>query len=216
MAELARDGSTAEADDAKPAIKVPARPHMPREAVDFLDERLKTSKCYLEYGAGGSTRLAMRNKVPAIYSVESDMDFAREIRRIAKREQGDADVRVFVPKIGPTKAWGYPTTTEFAGKWPTYPFGIWDIMSEAGHVPDLALIDGRFRLACALTCFMNMKPGATIIFDDYVGREHRYKEIETILKPEALKDRTAVFTVPDKVPVRRMAMLLAKSVVRPE
>lgn len=216
MSEPAAAENPVEPEVTKPAVKVPARPHMPKAAVEFLDEQLKASKCFLEYGAGGSTRLAMRNKVPVIYSVESDPDFAHAMRRIIKREKGESQVKITVPPIGPTKIWGYPENKESVGKWPIYPLGIWDTIAAAGHMPDLALVDGRFRLACTLTCLLKMKPGSTIIFDDYVGRERRYKDIESIIEPVALKDRTAVFTVPADLPVHDVAILLAKSVVRAE
>jgi len=40
---------------------------------------LTASQCYLEYGSGGSTRLAASLDVPIIYSVESDQAFLNAV-----------------------------------------------------------------------------------------------------------------------------------------
>ena len=42
---------------------------MPREAVAALKKALGSPRCYLEYGSGGSTVLALRIGVPVIISV---------------------------------------------------------------------------------------------------------------------------------------------------
>ena len=61
------------------AFEVPALPHMPEAGIAKLRELLTVSQCYLEYGSGGSTRLAASLDVPIIYSVESDQAFLNAV-----------------------------------------------------------------------------------------------------------------------------------------
>jgi hypothetical protein len=48
--------------------------------------------------------------------------------------------------IGEVGAWGYPTNSTNSRTWPSYSESI----LKYGHEADLVLVDGRFRVACAL------------------------------------------------------------------
>lgn len=196
-------------------ITIPRRPHMPDETVAFLGEKLGGSRCYLEYGAGGSTRMAVLARVPHVFSVESDPDFARAVRRAVSHDVRNTFVKVRTTNIGPTKEWGYPQSNDSVGLWPEYPLGIWRYIEAEGVTPDLVLIDGRFRVACFLASLLQTKPGAIILFDDYLGREKRYDSIEEYLKPKEYRDRLAVFEVPEFLPTARIAIALSRSIVIP-
>ncbi len=93
-----------------------------------------------------------------------------------------------------------------AGKDPT---AIWKRLARAGLTPDLVLIDGRFRVACFLTTLLQARPGTIVLFDDYVGRNERYGQVETYVQPDRLVERMAVFTVPHELPVHDIALDLA-------
>jgi len=198
-----------------PAIRVASNPQMPAEAVAFLTERFATSACYLEYGSGGSTRLATRSKIPHIFSVESDAEFAKAVRRAVARDAKSIQFRMNVVNTGPIGRWGYPSDTSKAKGWPRYAIEIWKMIHQAGVSPDTILVDGRFRVSCCLASLINAKPGTKILFDDYVGREERYQIVETHLKPERLLGRAALFTVPQTLDLRSIAMDLALYSVNP-
>lgn len=187
--------------EAKP-IRVGSRPLMPPETVAFLEERLRRSACYLEYGSGGSTRLAVRLGVKRVFSVESDAAFARAVCAAVERDRRETQFRMVVAAIGPTRDLGYPAGTERCRAWPGYATEVWEAIRAEQASPDLILVDGRFRVACFLASLLQSAPGTTILFDDYAGRGERYDVVERHLKPIRMVDRAAVFETPETIDPR--------------
>jgi hypothetical protein len=188
---------------------------MPDEQVDYLEKQLTKSRCFLEYGAGGSTYLAAEKGVAKIYSVESDVEFARAVRISTRKKFPELDLTILVPTIGPTGKWGMPTDDAHAKQWPSYSTAIWSRIERDASSVDLVLIDGRFRAACFLASLLKAAPGTLILFDDYVGRESRYgvaarhaKQVETIAK-------MAVFEVGDNLPSKDIAFDFVKASLDP-
>lgn len=198
-----------------PVISVPKNPHMTEAGISFFRSVLNNAACYLEFGAGGSTRLAARLGVPHVFSVESDKDFAKAVRRHVSHEKHRGEILVKAVDIGKTRDWGYPSSNEYCRLWPDYPLKIWDSVSAAGVSPDVVLIDGRFRAACFLITVIKTNPGTTILFDDYLGREDRYGFIENIAHKKVMIDKMAVFETPASVNYILAAELLARSVFDP-
>ncbi len=190
-------------------------PLMPRDVIALLEEKLATCRCYLEFGAGGSTRLAASLGVPHVFSVESDAAWAAAVRRELSDTGHRGLVKVRTVDIGATAKFGYPVGRESVETWPDYPIAIWRDIEDANVTPDLVLIDGRFRVACLLVCLLKCKPGTLILFDDYVGREKRYGWVEDLIKPLEVRDRMAVFAVPERPDYVPIALGLAKAVVSP-
>ncbi|HEV7456407.1 MAG TPA: hypothetical protein VGN96_06475 [Roseococcus sp.] len=196
---------------------VPDEPQMPPDVRAFLEDRLKAATCYLEYGTGGSTLLALRLGVAQVYSVESDRPFAERVQRAAaKARRPGSNFWLMLAHVGETAEWGRPANTQACRQWPGYPLQIWYEIERRGHAPDLILIDGRFRVACFLACLLKARPGALIMFDDYMARAQDYHVVERHLAPALTIDRCAVFSVPDSVPAAAIALDLARHVVRPE
>ena len=137
---------------------------------------------YLEYGAGGSTKLvAALPQVTTITSVESDPAYLRD------HLAGDAAIqsatqagrlRFLVADIGPVGEWGYPADASREHLWPDYALCPY----RDGYQPDLILIDGRFRVACGLLAALQA-PAAAILIHDYPPREF-YHVLENFLKIE--------------------------------
>ena len=169
----------------------PTSPHMDPETIGFLRERLATAKLYVEFGSGGSTILADRMGVRTI-SVESDRVYAAAVRRGLV----GSTVTIVTPSIGLIGPWGYPVFRRMSRsrlvRWRRYveaPF--------VGDVPDLVLVDGRFRVACALeTARRVVEHGGrtTLIIDDYERRE-RYRVVERYLGAPRRIGRSAVFEI---------------------
>jgi len=197
--------------------ELPDEPHMPPEARAFLEARMKACRCYLEYGSGGSTLLALRLGVPDVFSVESDRSFAEGLRAAAAgaRRKGTR-FWLLLAEIGETGSWGRPAKAEACRNWPGYALRIWEEIERAALAPDLILIDGRFRVACFLASLLKARPGTLILFDDYTARGARYAVVERHLAPALTIDRCAVFEVPVEVDARALAFDLARHVVRPE
>jgi hypothetical protein len=197
------------------AAGIPARPCMPDEVVLWLEAQLRRSQCLLEYGSGGSTRLAAKIGVPRIISVESDKDFAAEVQRVISASGSASVVDVLFADIGPTKGWGFPASLRSFRRWPNYALGAWDYLRKHNLSPDVILIDGRFRLGCFLVSLLDARPGTLIAFDDYADRRGLYGAAEHFLQPSQVIDRCAIFEVPERLPRAAISRALARVVSFP-
>jgi hypothetical protein len=198
----------------KPAPAVPDRPSMEPEGVELLTEALSGAGCYLEYGSGGSTVLASDLGVPMIVSVESDRAWLGLVRGKLAGRTDLARHLLLHADIGPTKALGHPVSDEHWRNFRTYPLAAWDLCRGRGLVPDLVLVDGRFRAACFLASLLFARPGCRILFDDYLERKH-YHLVEELAQPDRMVGRMAVFTAPAAIDRDRAWQALLQAVTDP-
>lgn len=172
---------------------LPENPHMEEEALALLSSEMDKSRCYLEYGVGGSTRWALEKSIPEIVCVESDSKFSAAVSEAAKAEYNDTKITIVNCNIGKTGHWGVPLGKEMSHKWPEYPLSVWEFLNSAGMTPDLILIDGRFRAACFLASIIHAKPGSIILFDDFMDRLKYYEFVTRFLEIDRVIGRMAVF-----------------------
>ena len=67
-------------------------------------------------------------------------------------------------------------------------------------LPDLVLIDGRFRASCLVAVLMRATRPVTVLFDDYLKRRY-YHGVEALARKEEMVGRMARFTVtPGAIP----------------
>lgn len=182
---------------------VPSEPHFDSQSVEFFINQLHLCKQYLEYGVGGITFLAAKLGKDFI-AIDSDKYFIKALKsKMQKCNIMHTNSQVFhYADIGLTKQWGQPVFTRLTKlrcyKWERYSsIPVGKINS---FLPDLILIDGRFRVACALKVvkYMHNQTNFTMLVDDYICRTH-YAEIERFAKLEKLVGRMAVFTQNDKI-----------------
>ena len=78
-------------------------------------------------------------------------------------------------------------------------------------MPDLIIIDGRFRVACALKSikYLYDKAGYTILLDDYVGRS-AYCEIERFSNLVKLQVRIVVLKQKANIDFAKLDKTIAK------
>jgi hypothetical protein len=187
-------------------------PHFDDESTSWFTEKLRHSKLYLEFGAGGSTLLADRLGKQTI-SVENDTVFAAAVK---KRLSGDKHVKQITVRIGLTGPWGVPVlarpNTARIKKWLRYieaPYASGVLLG----VPDLVLVDGRFRRACALMSTLHAQhnhSNQSILFDDYFNDDREnYSPVEVLLGQPQKIGRAAVFETIDAKPVTRKDVLEA-------
>lgn len=191
---------------------VPDEPHFDPQATRMFVDRLKNANRYLEFGSGGSTVVAAKFGVDTI-TVENDRFFARSV---VCKIGPHAKNKMFAVNVGVTLEWGYPMiqkqTAPRLKRWAEYiqaPFRHID--SQNDKFPDLILVDGRFRRACALASAQKAlaRGESTVIcFDDYAGRDW-YHDIEAELGVPEMVGRMAVFTVQPGQPAPSDASLQA-------
>lgn len=175
------------------------------ETTEWFLERLKNSKKYLEYGTGGSTYAAAKLGVPFV-AVESDPDFLRSVRAKIRRDglARDTGQTLHYANIGVTEYVGYPFRHWRASERRLAQFRRYSDPPPAcfsdGRLPDLVLVDGRFRVACALKALRMLQDQRdwAIVFDDYVNRPHYHVVAEFAQIERYVGGRVAVFNAPKK------------------
>ena len=175
---------------------VPDTPHMPETGIERLAELMSRSKSYLEYGTGGSTMLAIRSGVRQLVAVESDLSWLLALRHRVAALAAPTEVTWRYEDIGPTGDWGAPVDDSAWRRYRRYPLGVWREHWREGGSPDLVVVDGRFRVACAIASLLHAAPGTPILFDDYTVRP-QYHHLEHLISPVAVHDRIAELVVPD-------------------
>lgn len=169
------------------------RPQMSDRELALLQTCLKRATRVLEFGAGGSTLVAAAAG-RQVLSVDSDPAWIKELA-------GDPDARASMAAstlkflhvdIGPTGNWGRPTDAATRATWHRYHSQPWQ------HVDperlDLVIIDGRFRVACALQAALRVSPQCAIFFHDFWSRS-RYRVAQDFLVFRSAVDSVGVFGV---------------------
>lgn len=162
-------------------------------STNWFLERLANAKSYLEFGSGGTTYAAAKMGVPFV-SKESDLLFSLSVQKTI-RDAGYAtpNQHYVHADIGVTGTWGYPIKFKNVGDDQLARFAAYSDMPPTLR-PDLILIDGRFRVACALKCIKALgdDTGWVIVVDDYVDRTG-YHVIEEFAQLQKMVGRMAVF-----------------------
>lgn len=181
-------------------------PMLDLEANAWFVARLEEAQSYLEFGAGGTTRLAARLGIPTI-SVESDTYFARAVRE--GFAQGHK-VQLVDAGIGLTTQWGIPVpgtpSPHRVRRWRNYIDRPFDLLAQSQlQFPDLILVDGRFRRACAVRCALEANRSENtvdLLFDDYFGdgRSHYHRVEDQLGVPDRI-GRAALFRIEPTIDV---------------
>jgi len=137
--------------------------------ISLFKNMLDHASVYLEYGSGGSTKLVAHNpSVISITSVDSDPAYVEnfvldddEVRASMKNGR----LKFILVDIGITGKWGTPKDKSKIHLWPNYPLSPF----LHGANPDLVLVDGRFRVSCALASIMH-SPDTIVLIHDYTKR----------------------------------------------
>ncbi len=174
----------------------PELPFGPEASREFLQD-LNNSSSYLEFGSGASTLVASESNVKRIVSVESDMDFLAAVRaQIAAQQDVNTEIDYLYADIGLTGPWGVPLFKSRLWRmrklWPNYSLAPW-IELGSDFRADLILVDGRFRVACALAAIINQADSNwKLLVDDFAERRE-YFPIKDFADLVEVRGRMAVF-----------------------
>jgi hypothetical protein len=147
-------------------------------------------KVFLEYGSGSSTIYAAEHGVENIISIDSDPKWVSMIKE--KIINFSCESYIEHCNIGEISSWGNPINNELINNFHEYSVMPWHIAKEKNLVPELILIDGRFRVACFLYSLICCQAGTKILFDDYLTRDF-YHVVERFCKLSEMRGRMAVF-----------------------
>lgn len=128
--------------------------HLIGQEPAFLDRIFRAGfRRYLEFGTGGSTMKAAGSGFETIVAIDSDLDYVGAVRAhpaVASMIARGA-AAILHADIGSTRRWGYPKDRRSVEKWHRYIASPWAEFARRKETPDLVFIDGRFRVACALS-----------------------------------------------------------------
>ncbi|MGB5558961.1 MAG: hypothetical protein WBN04_13235 [Paracoccaceae bacterium] len=186
-------------------IERPVLTYIP-EVGEWVREVYSNADIILEYGSGGSTVLAAEMPGKTIFSVESDKAWTDNMIAYFEQQKPPAKVVMHHVNIGKTGKWGTPIDTAGFKRYHRYPLSIWD-HPEFEH-PDVIMVDGRFRVACALTAMLRCTKKTALLFDDYKMRK-AYHALEEYLKPVEMRGNMARFEVkPQSLPRAKMTGII--------
>lgn len=157
-----------------PAASIPIR--MTDAETALLTRYLSRSRFYLEFGCGGSTALALQKSKGMVVSVESDAQWIAKLKEspdIMKAVQAGR-LAFYHADIGPVGPWGVPKDESRLKAWKSYYTAPWTFRD---FDYDLVLIDGRFRVMCALAAAIYVGPDTIVTMHDY-GNRRGYFDIE--------------------------------------
>jgi hypothetical protein len=179
---------------------------MPDAEAAVIRAAYAQAETILEFGSGGSTVLAAEAG-KRVTSIESDKAWAQMMRDWFAAHPPVGQVNIIWSDIGPTKDWGQPIDESGWKRFARYPLAVWD-MPGFTH-PDVVLVDGRFRMGCALGAAFRITRPVPLYFDDYANRP-RYHQIEEFLgAPVEITGRMARFDLtPMPVPADKLLQVI--------
>jgi hypothetical protein len=139
---------------------------------------------YFEWGCGTSTAIAARRVSGSVTSVDSSADWIARVRRGIEAPR--VPVRFVHFDIGAVGAFGYPIDKGARARWLNYSHPLRHVTKQ----PDLVLVDGRFRVACALRSLWAWK--LPVLVHDYANRPH-YAAIGECANEIARAERLSLF-----------------------
>lgn len=178
--------------------------------IALLRDVFSEAENYLEFGAGGSTCLAAEYPLACIDCVETDPEWIEAIQNHLRSGcvvRAKA-IRFHFADIGPTREWGFPHDDSFKSRWDSYFLEVW---KKIDAVPDLVLVDGRFRTACALCSFISCSRDTRVaVHDFYDQTDYRknYSLLESVADIEKKAENLVIFRKrPDFSNMKAMALL---------
>ena len=173
------------------------KPSFAKNDINMFYKYLNKASNYLEFGSGGSTyQASICSNIKLIISVESDKSWYNTLNSIVKHSNFHS--KLVDLKCKPN-TWGFPTNICPIDNKIKYSSIITHYINRStANSLDLILIDGRFRVACALKAHSVINKNCKIIFDDFLNRSYYHIVLQ-------------YFDIVEKTIDNRMVILVKKS-----
>lgn len=168
---------------------------MSNDEIILLIAELQNAKNYLEFGSGGSTYIALLNSKANVVSVESDPNWLNYMRkwRFIRQNEGKR-LTFYYSNIGKIAGSGYPESGEGQIVYPDYSKKVFKYYPRDY---DVVLIDGRFRLACALQTLLHTRQDVIILWHDFPYRPYYHEILDFVNVLEAIDTMVVLTKKPD-------------------
>jgi hypothetical protein len=147
----------------------------------FLGDIYFRSESVIEFGVGESTDIAAATNLPRYVGVDSSSEWIVRVRARSPQR-----FRFFLADIGPVKGYGMPEHSQTAKMMLNYQLAA--LFMEQDPF-DVYLIDGRWRVACAMTSLLHaihtggdMNKTLILIHDYKTRKEKYYGVVEKVAK----------------------------------
>lgn len=167
------------------------QPRMTPNEINLFNSLLKSCKgSYFEFGGGGSTYHAcMYPNIHSITTVESDKKWIDKLKvNDLIATQSNKIKFIYIDINADNSAWSIPKDNSKRENFPQYSKAI----KSNGQIYDLVLIDGRFRVACALHTLGVINDQSVVLIHDYKIRP-QYQVIEQFYNIVSCVDTLYVF-----------------------
>ena len=165
----------------------------PERLFDGADALFKSlvgsASVYGEYGCGKSSQWALKNSSAQVLSVDTSLDWIEKVR--SQTMEYAHRLQIKHVDLGEMGAWGWPLRYRYRDRFWEYTDFLW----QQTKLPDVVLVDGRFRVCCFLTSLKYARPGTKILFDDYINRPH-YHIVESYVPRVEVWGRQCLFVAP--------------------
>jgi len=165
------------------------------------------SRGYVEFGSGGSTAVASRAVSQFIVSTDSARDWVDSVRAHCVGSGAPTIPTMILADIGPTGAWGYPIDESRRAHWRCYQELCW-AHAQAAEA-DLYMVDGRFRVACAMQVLLRARTGALLMIHDFDSRPY-YHAVRRFAREIARTEDLSVFLLEERRDQPGIALTLAE------
>ena len=132
---------------------------------------------YVEWGSGGSTFWSLEF-AHRVISIENHPDWCRKMLSKSLVQCAIMSGKLFYVCVdgGKIHKWGKPVNES------TYKSGLYiDVLDNFSVRPDFVLVDGRYRVATALSAYKYMNKDGFVFVHDYAPRK-QYQELEGFYK----------------------------------
>jgi hypothetical protein len=168
------------------------RPFMSRAETALLRAFVEGKPQFVEYGCGGSTVLGI-SLARRVISVDGDQTWIERLsaQPAIAEALGTGNLRLLHVDIGPVGEWSRPLDRSTAPRWPAYWGAPWRLLQAEGRLPPrpgalrgllglartpaggecVVLVDGRFRVACALEAARWIGPADIVLVHDFWPRK---------------------------------------------
>lgn len=146
---------------------------MPDDQIKYYKQVISTCNNYMEFGSGGSTVYASENIKGKGLSFESDYEWYNNVKNIVKNNNYQL---IYIDIESEKNNWGYPGKKCNVDKQMLYSTKFKEYISDLN--PDVILIDGRYRVSCALQIHSFISDNCRVLFDDFLNRSHYHVVLE--------------------------------------